>query len=967
MDGYLTTNEIALRLNVKVETVRRWINQGRLPGLSLGRAGYRVRQEDFDCFVAQRHPASDFSQLASSTSHTEASENARMEAIATLILERTTDGILLFSLEGQCQYVNEAAAQLLGVPADQIPGKTLAQILPDQSIDLKKNVSRASSDFYSTAMDRWFQLRTFAALQGWCLSFLDITERKQLEAQLREREQQFSTLVEHMPDIVLRLDRDLRHLYVSPTIEHITGYPPEAWLGKTAREMGLPAEECDRFEACCQEALKTGQEQQIEIFYLERWQRSRVLPEYDPTGVVKAFMCITEEITGRKRRELNIAFLSRLEKDFSLGLCPDELLKIVGEKIIYYLGLSRISFSQINDEIGEVIGLYDSGDQGLQRFGGSEQLFNYLSKDFLLEMQDGAVIAIDDIVSDPRTVAYVEAYKPYQVRAQMLAPHVSNGRVNFMIALQRDKPYQWRADEVNLARELGARIYPQLERARVEEDLRESRAEIEKQWRFFDAVLANVSSPVFAWNRQEQFVYVNRTLERLWGRDQSDVIGKTLVDLEDLGYTPEITTMLTKQIQQVFQTGADVNGEVAYTSPAGVLGYFEYTYSPVTSVDGTVELVVGVSQNVTDRKQMEEHFRSIANSMPQLLWSARADGAIDFFNERMHEYAPMTRNEEGIYQWQMLVHPDDREAVIHVWERAIRTEKVFEHEHRLQMRDGTYCWHLVRGVPIYDVNSSLLRWYGTKTDIEQLKQLERQRSEFIGLVSHELKTPVTSAKAFTEVLESRFRKAGDEKSAILLHKMHAQMDKLTHLISDLLDVTRFESGKLLFNENFFVFDDLVNDIIEEVQRTTTHKIVKQGEAPTVVYGDRERIGQVISNLLTNAIKYSPNATQVVVISSATEQEVCLCVQDFGIGIAQDKLPHVFERFFREAGLREDTFAGLGLGLYIASEIIHRQRGHMWVSSEKGHGSTFCFTLPLPQSRDRSLNEQPISEKGETHE
>jgi len=327
----------------------------------------------------------------------------------------------------------------------------------------------------------------------------------------------------------------------------------------------------------------------------------------------------------------------------------------------------------------------------------------------------------------------------------------------------------------------------------------------------------------------------------------------------------------------------------------------------------------------------------------------------------------MPQNEKGAYNWLAIVHPDDREAVHNAWQLVCRTGDSIEHEHRMRMKDGTYRWHLIRGVAISDANGSARRWYGTKTDIEQLKQLEQHKNDFIGIVSHELKTPVTSAKAFAEVLENRFRKAGDEKTAILLGKMRAQMDKLTRLISELLDVTRIEAGKLQFHEDLFVFDTLVDDIIEEVQRTTTqHAIKREGTTDTTVYGDRERIGQVITNLLTNAIKYSPNATRVVVISSHSQQEITLCVQDFGIGIAKDKLPHVFERFFRETGAHEDTFAGLGLGLYVASEIIHRQGGRMWVESEKGQGSTFCFTLPLQGSKNTCRREDIFVEEV-THE
>jgi signal transduction histidine kinase len=226
--------------------------------------------------------------------------------------------------------------------------------------------------------------------------------------------------------------------------------------------------------------------------------------------------------------------------------------------------------------------------------------------------------------------------------------------------------------------------------------------------------------------------------------------------------------------------------------------------------------------------------------------------------------------------------------------------------------------------------------------------LEQRRDEFIAIASHELKTPLTSLKAYAEFLQMKFAKAGDEKSAKDLLKMDAQIDKLTSLITDLLDVTRIEGEKLQFQETHFSLDELVEEIIEEMQRTTeTHTILKEeGFAKQTVYGDKERIGQVITNFLSNAIKYAPHSKKICVKTSATKQQVTLSVQDFGPGIAREIQPHVFERFYRAADATERTHPGLGLGLYISREIIERQGGSIWVISEKGKGSTFSFTLPV---------------------
>ncbi|MGZ4001035.1 MAG: sensor histidine kinase, partial [Mucilaginibacter sp.] len=145
----------------------------------------------------------------------------------------------------------------------------------------------------------------------------------------------------------------------------------------------------------------------------------------------------------------------------------------------------------------------------------------------------------------------------------------------------------------------------------------------------------------------------------------------------------------------------------------------------------------------------------------------------------------------------------------------------------------------------------------------------------------------------------------------------------------------------------FDFNPMVKELVEDLQRTTDkHTLIENYGIGGIVYGDRERIGQVVINLITNAIKYSPQANKILIRTSLKDNEVHLCVEDFGIGISKDKIGKVFEQFYRVSGDMQHTFPGLGLGLYISSEIIKREGGRIWVTSKEGKGSTFCFALPL---------------------
>lgn len=220
------------------------------------------------------------------------------------------------------------------------------------------------------------------------------------------------------------------------------------------------------------------------------------------------------------------------------------------------------------------------------------------------------------------------------------------------------------------------------------------------------------------------------------------------------------------------------------------------------------------------------------------------------------------------------------------------------------------------------------------------------RDDFISVASHELRTPVTSLKVYTEVLQRQVDKRGDEATSRALGKMNAQIDKLSALISDLLDVSKIESGKLALRPEHVDLGELVVEVVETIQATAVkHRIEVEGEAPKPVWADRDRIGQVLNNLLTNAIKYSPQANQVLVRVGGRARGAFVEVEDFGIGMDEEHLNRIFDRFYRVSSPDEKTFPGLGIGLYVSNEIVRRHGGKMKVESTKGHGSIFRFTVP----------------------
>jgi two-component system sensor histidine kinase/response regulator len=231
-------------------------------------------------------------------------------------------------------------------------------------------------------------------------------------------------------------------------------------------------------------------------------------------------------------------------------------------------------------------------------------------------------------------------------------------------------------------------------------------------------------------------------------------------------------------------------------------------------------------------------------------------------------------------------------------------------------------------------------------EIEFRKQAEYKKDEFISIASHELKTPLTSVKGYVQLLERSIDKGDVQTVKKHLLKAQTQLEKLNNLIADLLDISKIESGKLKFNKQNFYIGDLLKNLVEVMaQSFPDYKIIIKGEVESCIFGDEMRIEQVIINFLTNAIKYSPGTSEVVINVREENERIYLGVRDYGIGIAPEQQKSLFEKFYRveETALH---FQGLGIGLYISAEIIRRHGGTVGVQSTLGEGSEFYFEIPL---------------------
>ncbi|SKB75380.1 PAS domain S-box-containing protein [Soonwooa buanensis] len=452
----------------------------------------------------------------------------------------------------------------------------------------------------------------------------------------------------------------------------------------------------------------------------------------------------------------------------------------------------------------------------------------------------------------------------------------------------------------------------------------------------------------------KDFVYrvSNKISESVWGYKID--IGTRVIDT-----VPGIEERpIFKNLQKVFNEGIQYEKkEHEYVDAKGNTQYINYIFQPIRDVDGNVKYVMTLGYDVSEelkyKKQLRENekkFKTLAESMPQLVWTADNEGSADYFNSNWYTVTDIQYGENpwGNLEKLLGVSPSEAKVLTAEWYNCIANKKVYEKEMLFNnyKKTGKKHWFLVRAIPIYNDEKMVDSWIGTCTDIDDFKQLQQQKDDFLGIASHELKTPLTSLKLYSQYIGRNLQNIGDTANASVARKMDEQINKLTELIAELLDVTKIQNGRIELKSSKFDFNDLVNEVVEEQQMASRHQILVNAKPVGMIEADRHRLSQVMSNLIGNAIKYSPDADKVVVTAEHLGDKIRFCVQDYGIGIPEEKIEHVFKQYYRVSGEKEHTIPGLGLGLYISAEIIKRSNGNIYVNSERGKGSNFCFELPV---------------------
>lgn len=519
--------------------------------------------------------------------------------------------------------------------------------------------------------------------------------------------------------------------------------------------------------------------------------------------------------------------------------------------------------------------------------------------------------------------------------------------------------------------------------ARVDANIKIAKTRIAGEQNLRNIIL---QSPVaMAIMRGENFVVelANTEALEIWGKTAAMVNNKPLFaifpELVEQGFVD-----ILRQVMKGERFAA--NEMPVHLSRRGRMEtfYLNFIYVPLRSsaleTEGVIAVGIDVTQQVIARRkveQSEKELNQLANTVPQLVWVADANGNVVYYNDRVAELKGAKRQEDGSWIWEGLVHPDDAAATKQAWEQAVATGTVYQIEHRIQMEDGSFRWHISRGLPFRDENGNIIKWFGSATDIhvakEQATELEKEvrkrtaelsdvnltlqqsnneLQQFAHVASHDLKEPLRKIKIYTGRLAEDPGNSLSARSKEYIAKVNSASDRMFAMIDGVLNYSVINTSEQVIEP--VALTGIIQSIETDLEIVIAQKQARlqYGGLP-VVEGSSVLLYQLFYNLVNNSLKFSkPDVPPLITISAAEDEKdgfIVVQVEDNGIGFAPEYTQKIFESFTRLNS--KDQFEGTGLGLSLCKRIAERHGGYIEAFGNPGSGASFLIHLPLKQTRE----------------
>jgi PAS domain S-box-containing protein len=522
---------------------------------------------------------------------------------------------------------------------------------------------------------------------------------------------------------------------------------------------------------------------------------------------------------------------------------------------------------------------------------------------------------------------------------------------------------------------------------------RESTSVIEYERRQLNAILEAAPVGIAMTDLSGKLLRSNAENKRIWGGNPAtqDVSGYS----EWKGWWADGTDRHGKRLQAHdwvsarALSGSQAARDIVEIEPFGSPGTRRTVELHATPVRDEQQNVIGsvvAQMDITARvkaeaalRESEAKFRTIANAMPQMVWSTLADGFHDYYNQQWYDFTGVPQGSTDGEAWNGMFHPDDQERAWGLWRTSLETGEAYEIQYRLRHHSGEYHWTLGRALPVRSETGEIIRWMGTCTDIhdqkvaeENLKNADQRKDDFLAMLAHELRNPLAPIGAAAELL--KLPALGQEVVRQTSEVIARQVKHMSGLVDDLLDVSRVTRGAVELEKAPLDIRDIVMDAVEQVNPLMDarrhHFMLHLPPAMAIVTGDHKRLVQVMGNVLTNAAKYTPEGGNILLEVSVGVEQVDLTVVDDGIGMAPNLVRQVFDLFSQAERTSDRSGGGLGLGLALVKSLVELHGGSVTCASPGlGKGSRFTVCLPRtvsqPLQADRPRTEAERTRAGKS--
>ncbi|MBI4100479.1 PAS domain S-box protein [Candidatus Microgenomates bacterium] len=829
------------------------------------------------------------------------------------ILDGSSDAFFMLDKEFNFIYINKQAQPLLRRKRESLLGKNIWQEFPKaigsnfyQMYYKAFKTGRAGyfEEFYPP-FNTWFRVHAYPSKDGLLVCFSDITKRKEMEKRVDETRALLEMILDTEPIGFALFDKNLRYLRVNQFLADLNGLPAEEHLGKTTRDV-VPSMANEAMTKMKQ-VLSTGKP----VLNLEisgttksgsgeiQHRRISYFPARSPDGEIIGAGALVTDVTKQKTLE--------------------EALRESGQR-----------FRAIFENAGIGITLADLAGQPLEVNSAFENMTGF-SKEELKKM-----IFLDFTHPEDQ---YLDRKEFKLMKKGRLEKYNLEKRY-----VRKDGKIIWVHITVSLIRNHVGKPKFTIGAVRDITKFKQTQEELI----ILSRAVEQSPSSIIITDIKGNIEYVNPKFTQVTGYSSDEVIGKNPNILKS-GETPQSEY---KKLWGKITLGDEWRGEFHNKKKTGELFWESASISPVRDSKGVITHFLAVKEDITERKKVKEELKlysKVIEEAPDGVQIIDLQGKIMYSNRAVKDiYGFSPEDLRGKDVNEMNVDPQFARKFVFP---SLKKTGYWSGEILVKHKNGRNFPIWLKAAVVKGVKGETVALAGIIRDITERKELEARKDEFISIASHELKTPITSIKLLTQILPRLCAKRCNDTTIMkYFTRIDNQVDKLTQLINDLLDVSKIQAGKLQLRRELFSMSGLVKEVASEVRTISkAHKIIIKGQLRKRVYGDRIRIGQVLINLLSNAMKYSPEDKAIKVVMKANSTKAILSVMDQGVGIGENYHSRIFERFYQVKSGDGRFPSGLGIGLYVANEIIKLHGSEIKVESKIDQGSTFYFSLPFEKN------------------